>query len=117
MFVTNGGLGPNYIATKHVKLGVRNGLIQSPPRAPAMLTRLKVHSHFDESPSRLALDLIYHTEKYGIDQARQLAISYYNLVMTGKFSEHDQQEYCRWAREMVGLSPDDFVSQNSREGR
>ena len=35
-------------STKHVKLGARNGLIQSPPRAPAMLTRLKVHRHFGD---------------------------------------------------------------------
>ncbi len=69
---------------------------------------------FEESPSRLALDLQYYAEKFGIDQARQLAISYYNC-MTKEFSENDQQEYCRWVQEIVGLSTDNLVAESSRE--
>ena len=70
----------------------------------------------EESPSRLALDLQYWIEKYGIDRARRLAISYYDLVST-KFSKRDQQEYCRWVEEFVGLSPEELVSQSARESR
>jgi hypothetical protein len=68
---------------------------------------------FEESPSRLAQDLYYYAEneKYGIDQARELAIRYYDDLVADKFSERDQQEYFDWVQQIVGLSPEDLVAQ------
>jgi hypothetical protein len=70
---------------------------------------------FEESPSRLAQDLYYYAEneKYGIDQAKELAIRYYDLV-ADEFSERDQQEYCDWVKKIVGLLPEDLVAQRGR---
>ena len=66
---------------------------------------------FEESPSRLAQDLYYYAEneKYGIDQARELAIRYYDHVVRN-FSERDQQEYFDWVKKIVGLSPEDLIA-------
>jgi len=78
-------------------------------------SRLRVFSDwqrrfFEESPSRLAWDLFYYHEKHGIDRAREQAIRYYSLV-ADKFSERDQQVYCDWAQQIVGLSSEDLVAQ------
>jgi len=64
---------------------------------------------FEESPSRLAYDLMYYADKYGIDQARELAIRYYDHVVRN-FSERDQQEYFDWVKKIVGLSPEDLIA-------
>ena len=77
-------------------------------------SRLRVFSDwqrrfFEESPSRLAFDLFYYNEKHGIDRARDLAIRYYSLV-ADKFSGHDQQVYCDWVQQIVGLSPEDLAT-------
>jgi hypothetical protein len=64
---------------------------------------------FEESPSRLAYDLMYYADKYGIVQARELAIRYYDHVVRN-FSERDQQEYFDWVKKIVGLSPEDLIA-------
>jgi hypothetical protein len=69
---------------------------------------------FEESPSRLAEDLLYCREKQGKGPARELAISYYDLVAE-KFSEKDQQEYCDWVKQIVGLSREDLIADRGND--
>jgi hypothetical protein len=70
---------------------------------------------FEETPSRLAMDLMYLKEKKGNKAAQDLAKDYY-IFVTANFTKRDQQEYRKSVEEITGLSMEHLGSRE-RSGR